>query len=234
MKLSLNSVLRVIWACKIIWARRLGENSMQGQDLCCRIISFHGGDYEECCRLKYKNPVRTSQKTYYVSATETSWLTICKTWGFNGCVYEECRLLGYKTPMCTSQETHYFSAKEPGRLILCKNWGFHDGNYDECCVFWDVMPCGSCYNRHFVGTYSFHHQGGEFQRAKNNVITPNVVTSWMILSILETEAKTFSEILVLTRSTWCFVPDDGILQSYWHLPPRPDWLCDLPHIQSKS
>jgi hypothetical protein len=26
-------------------------------------------------------------------------------------------------------------------------------------VFWDVRPCGSCKNRRFGGTYSFHHQG---------------------------------------------------------------------------
>jgi hypothetical protein len=27
---------------------------------CCRISGFHGGDYEECRHLGYKNPVRTS------------------------------------------------------------------------------------------------------------------------------------------------------------------------------
>jgi hypothetical protein len=39
---------------------------------------LHGGDYEECCLLGYKNPVRTSQETRYVSATEPSQLMICK------------------------------------------------------------------------------------------------------------------------------------------------------------
>jgi hypothetical protein len=29
-----------------------------------KIWGFHGGDYEECCRLGYKKPVRTSQETY--------------------------------------------------------------------------------------------------------------------------------------------------------------------------
>jgi hypothetical protein len=28
-------------------------------------------------------------------------------------------------------------------------------------VFWDVMPCGSCKNRRFRGTYRFHHQSGK-------------------------------------------------------------------------
>jgi hypothetical protein len=39
---------------------------------------FHGGDYEECRLLRYKNPVRTSQETHYVSATEPSRLMLCK------------------------------------------------------------------------------------------------------------------------------------------------------------
>jgi hypothetical protein len=34
----------------------------------CKIWGFHGGDYEECRILEYKNPVRTSQEIYYVSA----------------------------------------------------------------------------------------------------------------------------------------------------------------------
>jgi hypothetical protein len=29
----------------------------------CKILGFHGGDYEECRLLGYKNPVRTSQDT---------------------------------------------------------------------------------------------------------------------------------------------------------------------------
>jgi hypothetical protein len=42
-----------------------------------KISGFHGGDYEECRLLKYKNPVRTSQETHYVSATEISRLILC-------------------------------------------------------------------------------------------------------------------------------------------------------------
>jgi hypothetical protein len=60
----------------------------------CMIWGFHGGDYEECRLLGYKSPVRTSQETHYVSATESSQLMLCKNWGFHGSDHEECRLLG--------------------------------------------------------------------------------------------------------------------------------------------
>jgi hypothetical protein len=43
-----------------------------------RFEVFDGGDYEECPLLGYKNPVRTSQETHYVSATELSRLFLCK------------------------------------------------------------------------------------------------------------------------------------------------------------
>jgi hypothetical protein len=60
----------------------------------CKIWRFHGGDYEQCRLLGYKNPVRTPQETHCVSATEPSRLMLCKIWGFQGSHYEECRLLG--------------------------------------------------------------------------------------------------------------------------------------------
>jgi hypothetical protein len=44
----------------------------------CKICGFHGADYEEWRHLGYKNPVRTSQETQYVSATESSQLMLCK------------------------------------------------------------------------------------------------------------------------------------------------------------
>jgi hypothetical protein len=59
-----------------------------------KIWGFHGNDYEECRLLGYKNPVRTSQETHYVSATESSQLMLCKIWGCYGSDYEECRLVG--------------------------------------------------------------------------------------------------------------------------------------------
>jgi hypothetical protein len=96
--------------------------------LCCvrdfhktrKILGFHGGDYEECRLLAYKTPVRTSQETHYVSATESSQLMLCKVWSFHGGDYEQFRLLGYKTPVRTSQETYYVSATESNQLALCK------------------------------------------------------------------------------------------------------------------
>jgi hypothetical protein len=42
------------------------------------VCGFHGGDNEECRLLGYRNPVRTSQETHYVSATEPSQLMPCK------------------------------------------------------------------------------------------------------------------------------------------------------------
>jgi hypothetical protein len=39
-------------------------------------LMFHGGDYEECHLLGYKTPVRTSQETHYVSATELNRLMV--------------------------------------------------------------------------------------------------------------------------------------------------------------
>jgi hypothetical protein len=61
----------------------------------CKIWDFQGGDYEECRLLGYKNPVRTSQETHYVSTTESSQLTLCKIWGVHDGDYEEWRLLEY-------------------------------------------------------------------------------------------------------------------------------------------
>jgi hypothetical protein len=51
-----------------------------------------GGDYEECRLMGYKNPVRTPQGRNYVSATESSWLMLCKIWGFHSGDCGECRL----------------------------------------------------------------------------------------------------------------------------------------------
>jgi hypothetical protein len=46
-------------------------NVMQG-------LRFYGGEYEKFRVLRYKTPVRTSQETYYLSATEHSRLMLCK------------------------------------------------------------------------------------------------------------------------------------------------------------
>jgi hypothetical protein len=59
----------------------------------CKILGFHGGDYEECRLLGYKNPVHTSQETYYLSATEPSRLMLCKKYAVFWAVSSYCLLL---------------------------------------------------------------------------------------------------------------------------------------------
>jgi hypothetical protein len=49
-----------------------------GRLMLCMISGFHDGDYEECRLLGYKNPVRTSEETHDISATEPSWLMLCE------------------------------------------------------------------------------------------------------------------------------------------------------------
>jgi hypothetical protein len=83
--------------------------------------------------LGYEKPVRTSQETHYISATEPSQLMLYKIRGFHGSDYEEC-LLGYKKPVRTSQETRYVSATESGQYMLFKIWGFHGGDNEDCCL----------------------------------------------------------------------------------------------------
>jgi hypothetical protein len=57
------------------------------------ILDFHCGDYEECRLLGYKNPVRTSNETYYISDAEHSRLMICKIWSSQGSDYGGDRLV---------------------------------------------------------------------------------------------------------------------------------------------
>jgi hypothetical protein len=141
----------------------------------CKIWSFGGGDCEECRPLGYENPVRTSQETHYVSATEPSQLMLCKIWRFHGSDYEECRLLGYKNPVRTSQETHYVSATEPNRLTLYKIWGFGGGNYEECRLLGYEKPVHTSQETHYVSTTDANQvmlcKIWSFHRAMTNVIS---------------------------------------------------------------
>jgi hypothetical protein len=130
---------------KYVHSKRDGEHQWES-----KIWSIHGSDYEECRLLRYKNLVRTSQETYYVSATESSQLMLCKIWGFHSGDYEECRLLGYKNPVHTSQETHYVSATESSQLMLCKIWGFHGGDYEECHLLEYKNPVHTSQETHYV------------------------------------------------------------------------------------
>jgi hypothetical protein len=47
-------------------------------------LRFSWSDYEEYLLLGYKNPVRTSQESHYISATEPSRLIVCKISGIHG------------------------------------------------------------------------------------------------------------------------------------------------------
>jgi hypothetical protein len=116
----------------------------------CKIWGFHGCDYEEWRLLGYKNPVRTSQETHYVSATEYSRIMLCKICGYHGGDYEDLRLLGYKIPVRTSQETHYVSATETSCIMLCKIWGYHGGDYEECRLLGYKIPGRTSQETHYV------------------------------------------------------------------------------------
>jgi hypothetical protein len=76
------------------WVKRERWRNWQWKCRPCKIWDFHGGDYEVCRLLGYRNTVRTSQETHYVSAIEPSRLMLCKIWGFHGGDYEEWCLLG--------------------------------------------------------------------------------------------------------------------------------------------
>jgi hypothetical protein len=78
----------------------------------CKILGFHGGDYEECCLLGYENPVRTSQETHYVSVTETSQLMPCKIEVFTAVTMKNAI---YLPDSCH----HYNGGAEVLRIVGC-------------------------------------------------------------------------------------------------------------------
>jgi hypothetical protein len=169
----------------------------------CKIWGFHGGFYEECLLLGYKNTVRTSQETHYVSTTQLNRLMLCNIWCFHGVVYEECRLLGYKNPVRTSQETHYVSTIQLSRLMLCKIWGFHDGDYEEWRLLGYKTPVRTSQETHYVSAtessllmlykiWGFHGSVYEEWRLlgfqEMSLVTGNDLPNTLILSVLILEA----------------------------------------------
>jgi hypothetical protein len=126
-------IKRIIIFLQYIYSTKESANNIrQTRHILRNVWGFNGRDYEECRLLGYKNPVRTSQETPHISATESSQLMLCKSWGSNGGDYEECSFLGYKKPVRTSQETHHVSAKALSQLMLSKILGFHGGDSEEC------------------------------------------------------------------------------------------------------
>jgi hypothetical protein len=159
----------VFWDIKtqfVLHRRHITFLLESNQSMLCKIWGFHGGDYEECRLLGYKNPVRTSQETHYVSTTETSQLMLCKIWGVRGGDYEECRLLGYKnSPYLAGDTLHLCYRAQPCYVRFEVFTAVTMNN----AVFCDVTPCGSCKNRHFGGTYRLHYQGDKNGWSRNNV-----------------------------------------------------------------
>jgi hypothetical protein len=75
----------------------------------------------------------------------------------------------------------------------------------EEAVFLELMPCCSCKNRRFEGTYHLRRQ---------LVVTANVVPSSLIIFTLMMEAIRSSEKSTLTRAIWRHIPEDGILLTF--------------------
>jgi hypothetical protein len=166
------------------------------------IWGIHGGDYEECHLLGYKNPVHTSHETHYVSVTESSQLMVCKIWAFHGGDYEECRLLGCKNSVLTSQKTQYIPDTETGQLTLCKiclRLEDFDAVTVKNAVFWDVTLCGSCKNWSFGGTNRYHYGVDKNQQAKKTLA---VSSNWRKFQKTEFFKMNFS-LRVEYRNTVC-------------------------------
>jgi hypothetical protein len=127
--------------------RQISKQSLAKHYTSFKIWDSHGSDYEDCRPLGYKNPVRTSQETNYVSATKTSLLTLCQIWGFQGGAMRNVVFWDIRTQFVPHRK-NYVSATKPRRLMLCKNLGFHGGDYEESRL---VGSCGSCKEPKFRG-----------------------------------------------------------------------------------
>jgi hypothetical protein len=88
--------------------------------VCNRSLHFNSVKREFLLSNIYTNPVRNSQETNYVSATEPKSLFVVRTIRNTQihCVDRMQSSVIYTNPVRTSQETHYVSATETSRLML--------------------------------------------------------------------------------------------------------------------
>jgi hypothetical protein len=123
-------------------------------------------------------------KKHIMSPLQSLPVNSVQDWDFHGDDDKKCRLLWYKTksvvhkknitsPLWSYERFEVFTA------VTMKN-----------VVFWGLMPCGSCENRCFWGTYRLHHQGDKNQRAKNSVVAPycyryfTIYIRWVIMTTI--------------------------------------------------
>jgi hypothetical protein len=100
--------------CNCLFPFRYYERARAKDASIRRVLS---NEVEESRLLGYKNPVRTSQETHYVSATESSQLMLYKIWGFHGGDYEECRLLWCYAVWLLQQPTFQRNLALPSAIL---------------------------------------------------------------------------------------------------------------------
>jgi hypothetical protein len=156
----------------------------------CKIWGFHGGDYEECRLLWYRHPVRSSQETHNVSATDHSRLMLCKIWCFHGGNHEECRILGMlrRVALVTTD----VSEERRASTIRVKRIGE---------LWTSAVISNRC-------THSISSQlASVASYGKVVLISPIPITLMM-------EALRSSETYFLRRATRRNIPEDGTRQSF--------------------
>jgi hypothetical protein len=115
-----------------------------------KVWGFRSGVYEECRLLEYKKPVRTSQETHDISATESNRFVLCKIWGFHGAVTMKNSAFWDVTP-----------------YDICKN-----GRFGEAYNHFHPEDGGSIFLRN-VGSYKSH--AASRPRRRHSSITEQVM-----------------------------------------------------------